>query len=111
MENMTVNQTNGHFSPVDALSQLGILTCPLPDAAKLKIALRLITELIIDDMGERDSDGYFNLISVIFPFQRARLDRKYAGRGFTNDDPNDAGHRLSSSLERLVAIICLFLER
>lgn len=51
---MTVNQTNGYFSRVGAFA-----TCararPLPDVAKLKIALRLITELIIDDPGERRS--------------------------------------------------------
>lgn len=44
-----------------------------------KFALRLITELIIDDPNERDSGEYSNPISVISPFWRVHLNHKYIG--------------------------------
>ena len=79
-ENMTVNQTNGYFSRRCFRSQETAREVAFEQWQNWKFALRLITELIIDDPDERDSGEYSNLISVIFPFWRVHLIRKYVER-------------------------------
>jgi len=79
-ENMTVNQTNGYFSR-RCFRNRGTARVSVSERRRnWKFALRLITELIIDVLDERDSGKYSNPIPVIFSFWHTHLNHKYAER-------------------------------